>query len=153
MRPAHAQAPSGERRGRRGSGGLLGEPDLGISEHARLAHHLSKTRRSSEGPRLTAIASLSPPQPQPNPVRAAPTVDKSDQAPRLRHSCERVGTTKASSTSRSLRSDPRRGGSVRYEVGLLVTARRPRTTPESPADGRNWAEKSVNRLGSALNGG
>ena len=32
--------------------GLLGEPDLGISDHARLAHHLSGTRRSSELPRL-----------------------------------------------------------------------------------------------------
>src|SRR5215211_3462234 len=34
-----------------------------------------------------------------------------------------------SSTSRSLRSDPRQDGRVRYEVGLQVTARRPRTTP------------------------
>jgi hypothetical protein len=32
--------------------GLLGDPDLGISEHARLAHRLSKTRRSGERPRL-----------------------------------------------------------------------------------------------------
>jgi hypothetical protein len=32
--------------------GLLGEPDFGFPDHARPAHHLSKTRRSSEGPRL-----------------------------------------------------------------------------------------------------